>query len=1003
MQRSTWAQLAFCLGFLFDTLPPASAAEPSLAERLPRVAATEPKDVGRTFDIRDGFTMDPIAHEPLVMDPVAAVYGPDGRLWVVEMTDYPYTDKKNDVPFQERTTDLPIGRVRILEDSDGDGRFDRSDLLTDNLSWPTGIALYDGGAYVCATPDLWYFKDTDGDRRADVRRKVFTGFRKLNVQAVINNLVWGPDNKIYGAGSSNSGQIVTVAHPELPPVLLGRNDFRFDPRVEQFEQVSGGARFGNTFDDWGHRFVCNIRNPAQQVLLPRHYLARNPYLPVASALVDVAAAGDDVRVYRLSPAEPWRQVRAERWAAEVGAKYPRSETVAEGYFTSSSGITIYRGGAYGPEFVGNIFVGEVSANLIHRETVEPQGVTFRAQRVEPKTEFVRSRDNWFRPVNFVNAPDGTLHVLDMYRETIEHPWSIPDDIKAFLDLESGRDRGRVYRLAPPGFVVPQPPRLANANMAELIAAMESPHSWWRETAQRLLVEQRDRAAVDPLGKLLRTSQHPLARFHALWTLAGLNALADADLLVALDDEASGIRVQGILLSESRLDRSSQLLDRVLVLADDPAAEVRFQVAFSLGEAKDPRAAEVLAKLARRDAADPWMRIAVLSSATGFSEPMLTALATDPAFAGQEPGATLVRELAAVVGARHQASDIRLLVDRLAQLEGPQARVVQRSVIVGLGQGLARSRQTLEVTLAEASPPARALVRALLAEAAGKASDPAVPLAARLEAIGLLAIGPLADVRSALVALANPRQPHDIQMAAVRALAAFSDPAIASLLLAGYASYTPALRSEVVELMLTRSDRLPALLDAVEKKLVAPLDLSPVRRRMLLTHSDKRIQERSQKLLGGNETTARSAVIARYQSALSLPADALRGEVVYRRECATCHRIGTQGRDVGPNLVSVRHRTPAELITHILDPNREVAPNFVQYVVTIDDGRVTTGIIAAETATGLSLKRAEDVQETILRANIDEITSTGTSLMPEGLENKLTPQDLADLLAFILGL
>ncbi len=169
---------------------------------------------------------------------------------------------------QERTTDRPIGRVHLLEDTDGDGKLDRSVVFAEGLSWATGIALYDGGAYVCGTPDIWYFKDTDGDGKADIRRKAFTGFRKLNVQAVINNLAWGLDGKIYGAGSSNGGEIRTLRYPDAPPVTLGRNDFCFDPRDEKFQVISGGARFGNSFDDWGNRFVCNIRNPAQHILLP---------------------------------------------------------------------------------------------------------------------------------------------------------------------------------------------------------------------------------------------------------------------------------------------------------------------------------------------------------------------------------------------------------------------------------------------------------------------------------------------------------------------------------------------------------------------------------------------------------------------------------------------------------------------------------------------------------------------------------------------------------------
>ena len=319
------------------------------------------------------------------------------------------------------------------------------------------------------------------------------------------------------------------------------------------------------FDDWGNRFVCNIRNPSQHVLLPSRYLARNPYLPVASAIHDVSVGGDNVPVYRISPPEPWRAVRAERWASEADSRHPRSEMVAEGYITSTSGITVYRGAAYPARYRNNLFMGEVSGNLVHRQTLVPDGVTFIARRADENTEFVRSTDNWFRPVNFVNAPDGTLHVLDMYRETIEHPWSIPDDIKALLDLESGRDRGRLYRLAPPGFKVPKPPRLGSASTVELVQTLENPNSWWRETAQRLLFERRDPAAVPLLKRLLRESHEPLARLHALHTLDGLQSLGDDDLLLAMEDPAAGIREHAVLLAEPRLKDNPALSEPVLSL------------------------------------------------------------------------------------------------------------------------------------------------------------------------------------------------------------------------------------------------------------------------------------------------------------------------------------------------------------------------------------------------------------------------------------------------------
>lgn len=986
--------------FVFLASPAAQGQEPP--STLPRVPPTEPSETAKTFHVQHGFRLDLLASEPLTTDPVAIAYDENGRAWVVEMSDYPYTDKTTDVPFQERTTDLPIGRVRILEDVDGDGRFDRSEIFARELSWPTGIALYDGGAFVAATPDIWYLKDTDGDRRADVRRKVFTGFRKFNVQAVMNNLAWGLDHKIYGAGSSNGGTIRSLSKPDAKPVPLSRRDFCFDPETLEFEVLSGGARFGNSFDDWGNRFLCNIRNPAQHVVLPARYLTRNPYLPVPSALHDVAEAGDTLPVYRTSPPEPWRVIRARQWSAERDKSYPRSETAAEGYFTSSSGVTIYRGAAYPPDFRNNIFLGEVAGNLIHRQVMRPDGVTFTSQRADQNVEFVTSEDNWFRPVNFINAPDGTLHVLDMYRETIEHPWSIPDEIKALVDLESGRDRGRIYRLTPPGFKSPAPPRLGGATTAQLVATLENPNSWWRETAHRLIFERQDPAAAALLKQMAREGRSPLARMHALWSLAGLKALSDQDLLAGLDDPAAGVREHAVRLAEPRLKSSRPLLERVAALASDPEVRVRFQAAFSLGEVQDPRATEALLAIVRRDGADPWMRVAVLSSLVDDADEVLLALIDEAEFAASPEGLPFVRQLAVIVGAQNRADEVKEVFGALAALPAaPAMRGVQTAAVLGLGDGLKRARKSIG-DLAAGETLAAALMQTLLAEATKLARDPELTLEARRGAVEMLSYGAFAQVRPALTELLDARQPRELQLAAVRSLASFPEEEVTTVLLEPWRGYTPSLRTEVLELLLARAERIMPVLDAMESGATPGAQISSARRAMLLSHADPAIRSRALALLGGDAPGPRQEVLRQYRSVLTLAGDRMRGKKVFERECASCHRLEDKGFDIGPNLATIRHRTAEEVLTHILDPNREVAPNFAQYMVATDDGRVVTGVIAQETAASITLLRPENVTEEILRQNIDEISHTGVSLMPEGLEQKVPLQEMADLLQYLLG-
>ena len=995
-----------CLLLSSCSYPPADSSGDISVEDLDavRFPPKEPAEVQETFDVQDGFRMELIASEPLVYDPVTMVYDENGRAYVAEMSDYPYTDAETAEDWSEQTNQAPIGRIRLLEDTNGDGTFDESTIFAEDLSWPTGLGVWKGGLFVLATPHIWYMKDTDGDRKADTRRKVYTGFRKFNVQAVMNNLHMGLDHQFYGAGSSNGGMIRPAHQPEAEPVEMSRSDFRFDPaRSGTFDVISGGARFGNSFDDWYNRFICDIRNPVQHVVLPDRYLERNPYLPVPSALHDVAKAGDQIPVYRISPPEPWRAIRARRRSSDPDYEgTPRSEMKAGGYWTSSSGITIYRGAAYPEAYQGDVFIGEVANNIIHRQDREKDGVTFTSTRADRGAEFVASTDTWFRAVNLVNAPDGTLHVMDMYREVIEHPWSIPDDILDEINLRSGTDRGRIYRLAPPDFEAPAPPRLGEATTEELVATLENPNGWWRDTAHRLLYERQDTAAVSPLRRLLRESSEPLARMHALWSLQGLEALRENDIARGLSDPSAGVRRQAVRLAESHLNASPRLFNRLLELAGDPSTQVRFQVAFSLGETDDPRALPALARIAKRDAGSLWMRTAVLSSVPTSSGRMLAELMRDSSFASSPAARQLMSRLAQGVGARNETPEVnRVLTALAAHAHYPPA--TQNIVLEGLGNGLGRAGTNLRTVSSALSSKAARYVDRLLFEAQQNALDSNHSTGRRRQAIRLLAYDDFSRVDSTLARLLTPRQPPEIQLAAVHTLSALEHDRVSQLLINAWEQYTPAVRRESIEALMARPKHIQALLDVVEAGSVSAAQLSATTKSRLTEHDNAAIRSRAQKLFTG-ASAGREKVVASYQPALDLEGDKTRGQKIFKQQCQSCHRLGERqsGHGVGPNLASIQHKTADELLVHILDPNREVSADYMLYEVRREDGQTATGIITDETPSSITLVRPGNVQETILRDNIEAITSSGLSLMPEGLEASISQQDMADLLSFVLA-
>ncbi len=992
---------------------PRAAAEPSdlkTPESFTRFPPVEPGDVSQTFVVQDGFELQLIAAEPLITDPVAMAIDERGRAFVVEMNDYPYTDAKTHKAWQDNTTDANTGRVRLLEDTDNDGKYDRSTVFAEGLSWPSGILCYQGGVVVTATPDIWYLKDTDNDGRADQRDQWFTGFRKYNVQAVMNNPVWGLDNYIYVAGSSNGGSVLQPGESGQKPIVA-RGDFRIDPRSHQLELQAGGARFGNAFDDWGNRFLCNIRNPAIHVVLDNRYLSRNPFFAAPSAIYNIAESGDQMPIYRISPVEPWRELRGRQWSADPTKKVPKSELTGGGVFTSTSGINVYRGSAYPPQYKGQMLVAEVANNVIYRQLVTRDGNTFKAVRADDKVEFVASTDTWFRPVNLYNAPDGTLYVLDMYREFIEHPWSIPDDIHARLDLTSGRDRGRIYRLAPKGFKPRANPQLDRATSAELVQYLTNPNSWYRETAQRLLVQRQDKTVVPDLRQLLSNSE-PLAVAHALWTLVGLNAFEEADLLQTLNSDSPNVREQTLQVINRFAKESPQILSQVLRLVDDPDSRVRLQAAFYWGSRSDEASIKSLVKLASRDAEDPWMQIAILSSLPQTANQLLERLPADE-FASSDERSLFVQQLAQIA----IASDNQALLKRLFTLLRPfdanhapsQARGrFEDAVWLGLSAGarrknksLAEVARTLPFNADELPADNSEQSQAMIARNGMLARNIELPMSAREAALCRISLVRGEQSLAALMEFAGPTHGQAIQSASLKLVGSMKDSQVAKFMIDRLKTLTPAAREEAFTILLARPDRSLALLDAIADGTVQQGLLGLTRKNQLLASTNPLVKQRATEILGKVDAS-RATVIQRFAMADATNASPERGRQVFMQHCAACHRGAGAGVEIGPHIETVRGWDRDKLLLNILDPNREVAPQSMSYAILLESGSVVSGMIAEETASSLTVKRANAPVETILRQDIQQITNTGQSLMPTGFEESINPAAMADLISFLRG-
>ncbi len=973
--------------------------EKSLAQLLPRVPPVEAKDALKTIKVERGFKLELVAAEPLVSDPVDACFDEFGRMYVAEFHGYPYSaeptklhpqggGKKND------------GIIRLLADTDGDGRFDKSTIFADQFEWALSVCCYNGGVFVIGHPHLWYFKDTDGDGKADVREIVLTGFGKDNVQSLANNMKWSLENRILVAGGRNPN--VLTRGDQV--VLQGTSDFSFDPKSNTFEPLSGGEQFGHSLDDWGNRFVCNNSNHIEHVVFPRRYLARNSSFVASGTVRSIGFEGAAAVVFRRSPPEPWRIVRTARRVADPKfSGLPQSERVPIGFFTSATGVTIYRGSAYPEEFRGNAFIGDVGANLIHRKTLTPNGASFGAKRADENTEFITSTDNWFRPVNFVNAPDGTLYVLDMYRETIEHPASIPEDIKAHLDLESGNDRGRIWRIVSPDGKRLKVLNLGKMTSAELVAQLESANAWNRETAQRLLWERQDTSIVPQLEKLAHESSSPLGRLHALCTLEGLTSLRAEVLMPNLSHVEPRLRSQTIRLAEPLLANNRELANAVQTRVTDDDEKVRVQLAFTVGEMPDELALTTLLQLAQDARNGGDVRVAMMTSLAGRVTPFFQQLASDAEFAKQPHANSWFVELARTLGSDSNAAAGLSALRTAVASSLPAA--TRSAVLTALGEGLRRRGGSIPKLLndGKADDATKSQVVVFFKTAVAVAANSKSSAGDRIAAARMLGLSDFAMASETLGGLLQPQIDPQLQIAAANSLGQLDGTDVPKLLLTGWRSHSPAVRREIVDALLRSGNRVDSLLEAVQAGTVLRGEIERDKKDLLLNHPQSDIRDRARQLLAAEVDPNRAKVVAEYQSAAAQLGDAARGKVVFQQKCANCHQIGDVGFVVGPNLQSVANKSPADLLLAILDPSREAQPNFTTYVVETTDGKVLNGLLAAESANSVTLRRVEAKEDVVLRSNIETIASNGKSLMPEGFEKEIPATAMADLLAFLKSL
>jgi putative heme-binding domain-containing protein len=752
--------------------------------------------------------------------------------------------------------------------------------------------------------------------------------------------------------------------------------------------------------------------PIRHVVMEERYLNRNPYLAATETAINIAPPGDTGAVYALCPPVLLIPQPAE-------------------FFTSACGPTIYRGDLLGPQYRGNAFVCEAVHNLVTRRVLEPRGPTFVAQRAEREREFLASTDPWFHGVFTATGPDGALYIVDFYRQFVEHPHWVAESIRGKIAWRTGEEHGRIWRIRSKNAqlqIKHATPNLSQAGPGELVAHLADENGWWRDTAQRLLVERQDRSVAPALEKMAHQSSSPFARLHALHTLEGLGALRAETAIMALKDKHPRVREHAICLCEPFLKESTarasdggagmtralikapinhrEVGPALLSLVDDPDARVRYQLALTVGEWESSQKWKPLIRLTRSAVTDHWQSLAILSSVGETPLLFLTQLVQADSRWLESPAAEqaqFLAQLAKLVATRRQEPELKECFELLASSKDKQRAPGRLAILAGLADGLAGSETSLRKImqtppgfLKESAPK----ISPLFLMAVGTALSPRDNLVDRVNSIRVLSQADPELAGPVLLRLLKPEHPNEIQSAVARGLPELNDGELMATVVGNWSQYSQTARRQLLSAGLRSVAVTKALLNALEQGTISLVEVDAATRQAMQKIQNPEIKSRVQNLLQSALAPDRDEVVRRFQPSLQMAGDRRRGAALFAKTCVTCHAIQGQGKQVGPDLSGISSHSKETLLTDILDPSRQVLPDFVNYTLVTVEGETVTGFIVSETGSSVTLRRAGETDDTVLRSRIKELRADGKSLMPEGLEQGLAQQDMADLLEFL---
>ncbi|WP_435016535.1 PVC-type heme-binding CxxCH protein [Tundrisphaera sp. TA3] len=940
--------------------------------------ALSPEEAVRKMTVPDGFTVEVVASEPDLVNPVAMTFDERGRVWVTESLEYP---RHPAGPGRDR--------IKILEDTDGDGKSDKFTVFADGLNIPSGIAVGAGGVWVANAPDILFLRDTDGDGKADTREVVLTGFGRDDTHELPNSLSWGPDGWLYGwNGVFNPAHIVHQGKTYDFTCAL----FRIHPRTRAFELFSEGTSnpWGVTWNQDGDAFAsaCVIDHLWHLTESGYYHRQGGPYPPFTWKLESIVGYQHQLAAY--------------------------------------CGIQYFDSDAYPEQYRDRLFMGNIHANGINVDRIARKGATYQGA---PDPDFLLANDVWFMPVSQKVGPDGCLYILDWY-----------DRYHCYQDASrdpAGVDRlnGRLYRVRYKD--TPRAPAfdLAGESDDALIARLGHANIYYRENAQRILRE-RDNPASRPKLEALAfdAGASRKARMHALWTLIGTGRLDPAFHGRLLADADPVVRAWGVRAAGNFGEVDPAIRDAVRSLAADPSPIVRVQVAISSRKIAgiDPLPT-LLATLSGDDAGGllgpiVWQNLHPLLDDRAAE--FVRTIAAHPKLDSPMVLALLPRAFERILaGARPQAEPADALLGLLLGLKSPEGRAAaSRTLRMLADQGRAGLPEAIR-------PQLRSSVAARLEPLLKGPGDAPMALDA---AMASMALGHTAGVEVARAAFLSPKRPEAQRSRAlvalidagdrsvldaadtllaekssasvgfrgevIAALGRVDDPSVADRLLKHYPGLEPELQPRVVEVLTQREPWGRALVAAIADKRVPATAVGVNQVRRLGAIKDPETAARIKATWGSireGRNPAREHVINRMKDHLSQArGDAVAGAAVFAKVCGQCHKIYGEGYEVGPEITRNGRGSFEQLLSNVFDPSLVIGEAFQATTVATRDGRVLTGLVAEDSPQRLVLKLQGGKLETIAKEDVEERSLSTLSLMPEGLEEQMTPRELADLFAFI---